>query len=90
MVGQRLDQGAELRDLLLHGDRRGVGASREHTDVDDPRPRGDQIEAALQLLVDTLERARVGDRVAADVEDAHHDRVAGRQFERRLAELELH
>ena len=51
-------------------------------------PARSEIEAALDLLVDVCEHARVGDRVAADVEDPHHDRLARAQLERPLAELE--
>ncbi len=62
----------------------GVGApSRQHADVDDARAGGGQIQAATHLLFDALEGSRVGDRVPADVEDAHDNGRARVQIERR-------
>ena len=84
-VGERLDHRAErsISCSTLIGV--GVGAPGQHADVDDAGAGSDQIEPALHLLLDALEAARVGDRVPADVEDAHDDRLARAQIERRVA-----
>ncbi len=50
---ERLHHWAELLDLLVHGDRGRVGATREHADVDDPGAGADEVEAALNLLLST-------------------------------------